>query len=341
MSTAPERESAKGLRTAGTIKLFDRLFRCLTDEQVSREMRGHLIDEKEEALLVTEPSAKGRVIQGFGNSRRAAREALKRLGRLQVFRDDWSLASEEATAPPSASKVQTEAAPQSTPASMPAWTGAPRPEPKTLSETERAILMKTARSGQLDVETVTNATLSDDDVLLQAVEEQNRLEKNRKVGIQWACKKADDAVADLATMVGEALWANPISVEIHAESGTRVILARSSTAPMFSTHGPVVKFDFRANGVPVNHKHPDMFRQNDGLKLIRSKVIKKGAHEFYAKGLEYRDRMIFKGYMEVNGEEDPGLTRYFQVRGDQAVRISCEEYKTEENRRAAGDDAAV
>ena len=332
MSTAPERESAKGLRTAGTVNLFDRLFRCLSDEEISRELRGHLDAERELALLAAEPSAKGRVIQGFNDSRRAAREALKRLGRLQNFRDDWSLTRD--LLQPLLTVVR-DLDPPPAPPSIPAWTGAPRPEQKALSETERAILMKTARNGKLDVETVTNATINDDDVLLQAIEEQNRQEKARTEAVTWACRKADEVCAVHASKVGEALWAEPITIEKHPDSDRRVILVRSATAPLFGTHGPTVKFDFRANGVPVNHKHPLMFKQLDGQKLIRSRVIQKKTHEFYVKGLDYKNGMIFKGYMEVNGEEDSGLTRFYQVRGETVARITVDEYREIENRLAA------
>ena len=135
---------------------------------------------------------------------------------------------------------------------------------------------------------------------------------------------------------GEALWSDAVTVEQYENYPLlRVIFVRSSTAPMFGTHGPTVKHDFRANGKPVTVNHEGMFRQLDNQRLIRSKVVAGKSHEYYVKALQYQEGLYFKGYFVVDGEERAELARFYVCRSGKVVTIDEAEYRRLENEAAA------
>lgn len=101
-------------------------------------------------------------------------------------------------------------------------------------------------------------------------------------------------------------------------------------------YGREVRHDYRANGLPVTTKHPQMLTMEDGQRLIRSRDTDDG--KVYVKVLEYQDGMYFRGYFHVSGSASDveDLTCYYQVNGDRIVKITAAEYQRLENLRASG-----
>jgi len=160
--------------------------------------------------------------------------------------------------------------------------------------------------------------------------------QKRQEFIGWACRLADSEADALKLRKGERLWDKAVTVEIFPVDPTKkIIMVRSSTAPLLGDQGPIVKHDYRANGKPVKVNHEKMFRQADQQKLIRSRVLVAKSHEYYVKCLDYQEGMYFKGYFEVNGIEQQELTRYFVVRNNNIVPINEMEYRELENKTAA------
>lgn len=218
----------------------------------------------------------------------------------------------------------------------------PTPDVTGLSETEKAILLGSrpmTPAAVTEITTVVETAAipeSERDEMLRAIEEADAAAKKQQDFMVWSGRKADSEADAMRSRKGEGLWANAVTVEAFPDDpAMKIILVRSSTAPLMGTHGPTVKHDFRANGVPVNHKHNMMIRQNNGEKLIRSRVLQPKKHEFYAKGLQYQDGMFFKGYFEVDGVEQPNLTRYYVCRGNDVTQITESEYRDLENQAAA------
>ena len=214
------------------------------------------------------------------------------------------------------------------------------PKPK-LSPMEQTIMMAATRQGSVTataVETISPALNAQDvEALLAAADEADRETRANSDFVVAMCRRADEQLIDLVKKTGDAQWAEPITVEkVQGTDGfTRhIIFVRSATSPLFGTHGPIVKHDFRADGKPVNVNHEAMFKQLDGLKLVRSKVFTSKVREYYVKGLNYRDGMRFKGYFVIDGTEQPNLARYYQVRGGAVVTITEEQYRDLENRAA-------
>lgn len=208
------------------------------------------------------------------------------------------------------------------------------PAKRTLGATERAILMQQAPS----------EVLSDDlrkelqGVLAPACDEAARIYKTRQNFVFWAAQKADAELQLLAEKRGDDLWLNAVTVEVFPDDpNMKVIFVRSSTAPLFGHDGgPIVKHDYRANGLPVTIHHEQMFRQGDNQRLIRSKVIRAKNHEYYVKALRYVDGTFLRGYFTVDGDERSDLARYYQVSGNKVEQINENQYRVAENRKAAG-----
>ena len=206
---------------------------------------------------------------------------------------------------------------------------------KNLSVTERAILLSGLQKGTPMETVATEMDLDDKAIedLSRAVEESNAAERRMKDFVYWAAQRADTEVDALSKRTGEGLWTDAVTVEVCPSDPTsKFVMVRSSTAPF---HGVTVKHDFRANGKPVNVNHDQMFRQFDGQRIIRSKVIAGRSHEYYAKALQYQEGMYLKGYFTVDGTEKGELTRYYVCRKDKIVRISEAEYRDLENRAAS------
>jgi len=125
--------------------------------------------------------------------------------------------------------------------------------------------------------------------------------------------------------------------EILEFEGAKVIFVYSYTTLRY---GKKVRHDYRANGIPVTTKHPDMIMCEDGQRLIRS--FENGNALFYVKALEYHDGMYFRGYFNVEGNQsdEERLTKYYQIINGEVTAISALEYQRLENMRAAGLDPA-
>lgn len=210
-----------------------------------------------------------------------------------------------------------------------------------LSPTEKAILLSTAGNnyGAVTFSATSlplNQKLELEADIEKALEEVTKESKRQQDFVMWACKLADSELEKLVKKShGEALWDNAVTVEsFPAAPSQKIILVRSSTAPM-RTHGPIVKHDYRAYGKAVTIHHDKMLRQLDGQRLIRSKTFKAKAHEYYVKALQYEEGMYFKGYFQVNGEDETSITRYLVVRKGKIVPITEQEYRECENRVAA------
>jgi hypothetical protein len=216
------------------------------------------------------------------------------------------------------------------------------PEGMKLSATEQAILLSTRKPIEAVESVLVRLDDSEATEIRRAAEEAEATERRLQDFVLWACEKADAEVDLLKTRTGEALWSNAVTVETFEPYPLlRIVFVRSSTAPMLGAHGPIVKHDFRANGKPVNTHHESMFRQLDGQRLIRSRVIAGKAHEYYVKALQYQEGMYFKGYFVVEGEErgngrwGTDLARYYVLRDGKVVSITEAEYRRLENQAAA------
>lgn len=223
--------------------------------------------------------------------------------------------------------------------------GAPAPakptvavEGKKLSRTEQAILLASNKPVAAVQAVLQDMDIDDDEArkFKKDAEEAEANEKRLQEFVLWACQRADSEVLTLREKTGEELWTNAVTVEQYPNYPLlRVIFVRSSTAPLFKTHGPTVKHDFRANGKPVTINHEQMFRQLDNQRLIRSKVVSGRSHEYYVKALQYQEGMYFKGYFVVDGEEKQDLARYYVCQAGKVVTIDEAEYRRLENEAAA------
>lgn len=175
--------------------------------------------------------------------------------------------------------------------------------------------------------------------LLRGVAEDEALKASRRDFIFLVCSKADELLADLVAAEDKglsALMRPPVIVGV--EAGKRAILVQSFTVPF---RGITVRHDYKANCRPVVVRHPSMFIQADSQRLVRSKVIEQKKREFYVKGLEYMNGMIFKGYVEAGKRDRDDLATFYQVRGNEVVKITEAEYRQFENLIAAGKDLTV
>ena len=328
-----ERESARGLRTLGNTALLDLIVEELSPASIARIWNRHLAREAKETLSL-DAQPKTRVLSGFTDSRRTFREAAFRgpKGLLLTLSATGELKEiGDTTTSPMIEPVQV----------------APKPAPikasRPLSPLEQRMLVsKGGKTGyqpsqevqeELDPEMARQLALAADEAHASIRVQQNF--------IQWVCIQADTLLMEHQKNEGEALWANPIRVMVFPEDPTKkATFVLSSTAPLLKNEpgSPNVKHDFRANEVPVTHAHPEAFKQVDGLKVIRSKTHRKGSHEYYVKALNYMNGMYFKGYFVVDGLEDAKTAppRFFQVRGDRAVRISEQDFHDIQARQAAG-----
>lgn len=211
----------------------------------------------------------------------------------------------------------------------------------TLSETERAILMATATTTPEAARVIDAVpTLTDEDKaeMLRAAEASEAADRKHRAFIEWACQKADveaDSLRDKKQ--GEALWNNAVTVEAYpGDPALKIVMVRSSTAPMLGKGGPVVKHDYKANERAVTVYHDMMVRTlNHDQKLVRSRILTPKVQEYYCKALQYREGMFLKGYFEVNGVEQHQLARYFVVKGGAVCPVTEDEYRRLANRAAA------
>lgn len=170
-------------------------------------------------------------------------------------------------------------------------------------------------------------------------QEQEKIKK-RKDFVFHMCSTAEDLKANLVESWEKGdgmstLMRPPMVIE---RDGHRAILVQSFTIPL---KGMTVRFDWKANCRPVVVRHPNMFIQADSQKLIRSKVFEAKKREFYVKGLEYQNGMIFKGYIEAGHRDREDLAVFYQVQGVTVVRISEARYREVENLIAADKDPAL
>lgn len=207
----------------------------------------------------------------------------------------------------------------------------PAPPPvSTLSPTERAILMRVPI-----IEPAMVLTAADKEVIDQAAQEAERQFLKKQKFVEWACKFADAEADILKTKKGEELWSNAVTVEAFPDDPSmKIVFIRSSTAPMRGTHGPIVKYDYRAFGKPVTLNHDKRFLVLNGDWLIRSRKPMP-SQEYYVKALEFHEGMYFKGEFTVNNESRPDLMRYLAIQEGKVCEISEEQYREYENRAAS------
>ena len=210
-------------------------------------------------------------------------------------------------------------------------------EVASLSVTQQELLRRSMGTGFAPVVDTSASSSPGPDVTdwAKLVEETEANEREYSNFILWACTRASDELKKLTEKSGEDVWTNPITVETYSDQ-YRYILVRSSTAPMFGTHGPIIRHDFRANNRHVNNRHPNMLRQADGQKLIRSKKVNGQDHEYYCKGMQYKEGAFFVGFFVSNGADQDDLARYYVCRNGKIERISKDTYETLENLSAAG-----
>lgn len=328
------RETSRGLRTLGTTIGLDLLVGELTPEQVARVWNAHLASEGKETLALTGAS-RTRIAQSYTDFRRVLRDACRRhpeRSRSLTFQTTGEMAvvgEGQATMPSMVEPV--ELAPKPAPVKL----------PRPLSPLEQRIFVVSAKGGNLPAaapaETMLDAGIAEE--LARAADEAQAQSRLKSDYVLWVCTRADEILAGFQHKEGEGLWTNPILVEsFPAYPSWKAVFVCSSTAPLVrNVASPTVKHDFRANEAPVTHSHPLAFKQADGMKVIRSKVIRKGAHEYYVKALNYQDGTFFKGYFVVDGQEDGQAVppRYYQVQGNDVVTLTESGYLACQNRKAA------
>lgn len=207
----------------------------------------------------------------------------------------------------------------------------------SLSVTQQELLRRSMGTGFVPIldTSASSSPVPDITDWAKLVEETEANEREYSNFILWACTRASDELKRLTEKSGEYLWTNPITVETYSDQ-YRYILVRSSTAPMFGTHGPIIRHDFRANNRHVNNRHPNMLRQADGQKLIRSKKVNGQDHEYYCKGMQYKEGAFFVGFFVSNGADQDDLARYYVCRNGKIECITKDEYENLENLSAAG-----
>jgi hypothetical protein len=292
-------------------------------EATARVWNKVLIESAREAAQAATPSARKRLLNNDTRARGALRTAIPEMwGSFEIV-DGGCLKAKAALS----SKVA----------------DPPKPTAPKLTPMEQSLLLAAVKAGGFTSDAVNTVSLdaNDADLLRKAAEESEQEARHDADFTRSMCRKADEMLAEYSKLVGDALWSKPIIVETVTGPDNkvrRIIFVRSATAPLFRTHGPIVKHDFRANGKPVNINHESAYPQLDGLKLIRSSVHVKKTHEYYVKGLKYQDGMYFKGYFVVDGQEMEHLARYYQVRGNMVFAITQQEYQDLVNRVAGGYD---
>lgn len=350
MTTEEVRESAAGLATAGNKLLLDLFFEELTPEQIARIHNRHVA--KGEAMLLRHgnPSARGTVRNGLLASRRAFIEGLRRSTRF-----------EEIGFGPAGEIVQSngEPFPEYTPpapepkAAKSLANGHKTPTNEHLSPRMQQALglflgdqapAPAPVSNPLPVSVPAEALTAEDNALLvQAAEEANKEVEEFSQPIFLTCELADRIVQEQVTKMPsrgaaspDGLWTDTIRVyTLKSPKGDmRVVAVCSSTIRIFgkAKTGPQgepnisVKHDFRADGIPVNHKHPGVMEQLDGDHIIRS-VGDTKTEIVYVKMMRYTEGMVFKGYFTVDGVEGRMDPVYYRVANGTVTRIPEDLYK--------------
>jgi hypothetical protein len=162
--------------------------------------------------------------------------------------------------------------------------------------------------------------------------------ENKKLFTSHICDLATQLSKEMMiggkTLGVTALQHPPIIVEKY---GFRGVLVQSFTV---ERNGDRFKCDFKANQRAVNISHPDIFETLDGNRLIRSnrgsEDYVKGAHEFYVKGVAYKEGMVFMRYLCANGQDQTDLATYYQIDNGAVVETTVERWKEVENLLAAG-----
>lgn len=333
------RETSKGLRTLGTITGLDLIVGELAPEQLARVWNKLLAAEGKEAGQSA--AAKTRIAHSFRDFRRVFREAVRRNGGknaalTETVSGEWGVGdiSDELAA-----LLEPAPEPEPEPAAIFARVGRP------LTPLEQKMLVASAaKNGSVPVTKAASTDVFGPEVaaaLARAADEAQAQNQLKSDYILWCCTRADEILRHFHELEGEDLWRTPILVESFPQHPAwKAVFVCSSTAPLIrdrAVASPTVKHDFRANEAPVTHSHPLAFKQADGMKVIRSKVIRKGAHEYYVKALEYSEGTFFKGYFVVDGVEDSNTIppRYYKASEGRITRISEDDYKTLQNRLAA------
>jgi len=340
MSDIIESSSTKNVASIAARRWHQITARKLKVEGIIESWNEHVQAEATETLRQTTEAARTTVTKNFKDWRRVVwseNEALlsKYVERTEVgtLRMKRSLKDGGSTGSPAVTDVGISAPMPSIVKATPQK--APEPD-KKLSATEQAILVGSRRGIASLPEVVERLDAEDAEQIRRAVEESEAAEKRLHDFVLWACQKADTEVDLLKAKQGEAVWSDALTVETFGDHPLmRIILVRSSTAPLLGTHGPTVKHDFRANGKPVTVNHDQMFRQLDSQRLIRSRVVQSKSHEYYVKALQYQEGMYFKGYFVVDGEERHDLARYYICRKGKIESIDEAEYRLLENQAAA------
>lgn len=358
MSEAEEQVKISGLSSSAAIDLYELIAEQMRPEQLVGAWNGLLRRQAKRTVRIKNPSTKSRVNKFYTILRNELWKCLEprldgvaeqldsgeiRLTKpvqqnlpLETLRDDLAAALDKVEADEVKKAVVHPAA------TMPPKTkkASVQPVAPAVSATKLSSLEKSVLKGSLNSQTVTKVfesfpTMTEEDKqsLSRAAEELDAAQRKREAFVEWACRLADSQADKLKTLVGQQLWDNAVTVESHpADPMQKVVFVRSSTAPF---HGVSVKCNFRAYGKHVDTKHDQMFRQLDGYKLIRSRIIKEKMHEYYVKGLEYKEGMYLKEYFVVEGELRDELSRYFVIRDGAVVEITVQEYRDHENRAAA------
>lgn len=151
-----------------------------------------------------------------------------------------------------------------------------------------------------------------------------------------ATSLSEQMIEDGKTLGVSELQFQPLIV---SKFGYRGVLVQSFTV---NRNGDKFKCDFRANHRAVTISHPDIMVTADGNRLIRSNRSHpdhiKGAHEFYVKGVQYKEGMVFMRYLCVNGADQQDLANYYQIINGEVVEVDQARWKEVENLLAAGRD---
>lgn len=169
--------------------------------------------------------------------------------------------------------------------------------------------------------------------LMKGVEEDRARRKAEQAFILHMCMTADSTLTDLIGNRQNGLQALVRKPLIVHHEGRRAVVVQSFTVPF---NGSVIRRDFKANLKPVVVRHPNMFLQADGQKLVRSKVFETKRLEFYVKVMDHVDGMIFKAYIESGRRDREDLAAFYQIRQDKVVDLTEQEYRLAENFLASG-----
>lgn len=213
---------------------------------------------------------------------------------------------------------------------------APLPTPAAVfhDPVEKAIFG--AKSAPADADEIQLDAQTMQEIERQQAEERAQKEKQQRL-IYMLSSEATTKLTLLDPKKGLSEIVGP--PEIIEFEGEKAIFVYSYTV---ARYGKEVRHDYRANGIPVTTKHPDMIMGEDGQRLIRSYENKDGPALFYVKVLLFREGMYFRGYFNVKGStsDEEKLTRYYQIIGGKVTPITALDYQRLENMRAAGLDPA-